>query len=113
MAKSVSLKSLSRFRFLISVRSRRVVETLFATSRHVHAISSGDESETEETVRETHFTSDTISDKPDKPATAATREDVTEEGEYINPLTGERGGPRGPEPTRYGDWERKGRVSDF
>ncbi len=22
-------------------------------------------------------------------------------------------GPRGPEPTRYGDWERKGRVSDF
>ena len=31
----------------------------------------------------------------------------------INPLTGERGGPRGPEPTRYGDWERKGRVSDF
>lgn len=30
-----------------------------------------------------------------------------------NPLTGEVGGPRGPEPTRYGDWERKGRVSDF
>lgn len=25
----------------------------------------------------------------------------------------EVGGPRGPEPTRYGDWERKGRVSDF
>ena len=25
----------------------------------------------------------------------------------------EKGGPRGPEPTRYGDWERKGRVSDF
>ncbi|XP_065093396.1 succinate dehydrogenase assembly factor 4, mitochondrial-like [Ochlerotatus camptorhynchus] len=30
-----------------------------------------------------------------------------------NPKTGEIGGPRGPEPTRYGDWERKGRVSDF
>ncbi|KFM77498.1 hypothetical protein X975_14777, partial [Stegodyphus mimosarum] len=30
-----------------------------------------------------------------------------------NPITGEVGGPRGPEPTRYGDWERKGRVSDF
>jgi len=30
-----------------------------------------------------------------------------------NPVTGERGGPRGPEPTRYGDWERKGRVTDF
>jgi len=25
----------------------------------------------------------------------------------------EIGGPTGPEPTRYGDWERKGRVSDF
>ncbi len=25
----------------------------------------------------------------------------------------EIGGPSGPEPTRYGDWERKGRVSDF
>lgn len=30
-----------------------------------------------------------------------------------NPNTGEVGGPAGPEPTRYGDWERKGRVSDF
>lgn len=25
----------------------------------------------------------------------------------------EDGGPTGPEPTRYNDWERKGRVSDF
>ena len=31
----------------------------------------------------------------------------------INPKTGESGGPKGPEPTRYGDWERKGRVTDF
>lgn len=31
----------------------------------------------------------------------------------INPDTGEYGGPSGPEPTRYGDWERKGRVTDF
>jgi len=23
------------------------------------------------------------------------------------------GGPAGPEPTRYGDWERNGRASDF
>lgn len=22
-------------------------------------------------------------------------------------------GPKGPEPTRFGDWERKGRTSDF
>ena len=25
----------------------------------------------------------------------------------------ERGGPSGPEPTRYGDWERKGVAVDF
>ncbi|WP_458093983.1 succinate dehydrogenase assembly factor 4 [Roseomonas sp. WA12] len=29
------------------------------------------------------------------------------------PLPPEIGGPTGPEPTRFGDWERKGRVSDF
>ena len=28
-------------------------------------------------------------------------------------LPKEIGGPTGPEPTRFGDWERKGRVSDF
>ncbi|MBI4030064.1 MAG: DUF1674 domain-containing protein [Proteobacteria bacterium] len=25
----------------------------------------------------------------------------------------EKGGPKGPEPTRYGDWERNGRCVDF
>ena len=25
----------------------------------------------------------------------------------------EIGGPPGPEPTRYGDWQYKGRVTDF
>ena len=28
-------------------------------------------------------------------------------------LPPETGGPKGPDPTRYGDWERKGRCSDF
>lgn len=28
-------------------------------------------------------------------------------------LPKEEGGPSGPEPTRYGDWERKGIASDF
>jgi hypothetical protein len=28
-------------------------------------------------------------------------------------LPPEIGGPKGPEPTRYGDWEVKGRCSDF
>ncbi|RID59232.1 hypothetical protein BRARA_F02475 [Brassica rapa] len=34
-------------------------------------------------------------------------------GEFFNKDTGEIGGPRGPEPTRYGDWEQRGRCSDF
>ena len=29
------------------------------------------------------------------------------------PKPKEIGGPEGPEPTRYGDWERKGIISDF
>ena len=28
-------------------------------------------------------------------------------------LAKEFGGPAGPEPTRYGDWEQKGRCTDF
>ena len=28
-------------------------------------------------------------------------------------LPREIGGPRGPEPTRYGDWEINGRCTDF
>ena len=28
-------------------------------------------------------------------------------------LPPEQGGPKGPEPTRYGDWEKKGLISDF
>ena len=31
----------------------------------------------------------------------------------VVPQPVESGGPKGPEPTRYGDWERKGIVSDF
>jgi hypothetical protein len=30
-----------------------------------------------------------------------------------HPLAREIQGPKGPEPTRYGDWENKGIASDF
>ncbi|KAJ3365772.1 hypothetical protein GGF32_008170 [Allomyces javanicus] len=43
----------------------------------------------------------------------AEKEPLPAHPDGVNPVTGERGGPRGPEPTRYGDWERKGRVYDF
>ena len=37
----------------------------------------------------------------------------SENDQVLYYLIGEVGGPKGPEPTRYGDWERKGRVTDF
>ena len=39
----------------------------------------------------------------------AAREAAEERGEG----TGEIGGPKGLEPTRYGDWEKSGRCVDF
>ncbi len=38
---------------------------------------------------------------------------AAEPGPSVNPLTGEIGGPPGPEPTRYNDWSYKGRCTDF
>ena len=32
---------------------------------------------------------------------------------FAQPLAPEVGGTDGPEPTRYGDWQHKGRVTDF
>lgn len=43
--------------------------------------------------------------KPDAPA-AGTASKPKEQPREI-------GGPKGPEPTRYGDWERNGRCTDF
>nr|WP_298215188.1 succinate dehydrogenase assembly factor 4 [Acidocella sp.] len=42
--------------------------------------------------------------QPGKPAPAAAAP---------APRPKEIGGPSGPEPTRYGDWEKNGRCSDF
>jgi hypothetical protein len=33
--------------------------------------------------------------------------------ESLDKPAAETGGPKGPEPTRYGDWEQKGRCTDF
>ncbi len=38
---------------------------------------------------------------------------VAEEKPEGAKLVEEIDGPKGPEPTRYGDWERKGRCIDF
>lgn len=56
---------------------------------------------------------------PDRPLTAAARRALEEaaarraaEAESAARAS-ELGGPSGPEPTRFGDWERKGIAVDF
>ena len=44
---------------------------------------------------------------------AAKESDPEDEDDNVNPVTGEWLGPKGPEPTRYGDWQQKGRCTDF
>jgi hypothetical protein len=39
--------------------------------------------------------------------------DARRAAEVPVPLPPEKDGPKGPEPTRFGDWERKGIISDF
>ena len=34
-------------------------------------------------------------------------------GDLEQKMPAEVNGPKGPEPTRYGDWEQKGRCTDF
>lgn len=43
----------------------------------------------------------------------AADQDEEDEQVYVNAQTGEVDGPKGKEPTRYGDWERRGRCTDF
>ncbi|MET0545544.1 MAG: succinate dehydrogenase assembly factor 4 [Caulobacterales bacterium] len=46
-------------------------------------------------------------------ARRAAAQESAEKAAAQNAQTGEKGGPKGPEPTRFGDWERKGIAVDF
>jgi len=55
---------------------------------------------------------------PGKTLTPAARRALEEAAERraktkLLQLPPEEGGPKGPEPTRYGDWEKDGIASDF
>ena len=59
-------------------------------------------------------------DKKNTPATAAESVDKTVQNSdnlskkaVDGEMPLEVNGPKGPEPTRYGDWEQKGRCTDF
>lgn len=46
-------------------------------------------------------------------ATATQEKSIPENGSQMKPSSKEIGGRSGPEPTRYGDWEKNGIISDF
>lgn len=61
-----------------------------------------------------------MTEKPEKDTELDQKQvENTPEDKNANPAhklkqaDGEIGGPSGLEPTRYGDWERKGIISDF
>jgi hypothetical protein len=51
-----------------------------------------------------------MSEAKDQPAQ---QPEATETPPPLPPKPKEIGGPKGPEPTRYGDWEVNGRCTDF
>lgn len=64
------------------------------------------------------FNADVPHATPERPLSEAARRALLEaaerrETEAADSLPVEHGGPRGPEPTRYGDWEKKGLAVDF
>ncbi|CAK8568783.1 unnamed protein product [Lathyrus sativus] len=72
-----------------------------------------------------HHNHNTVRDQPHTPTPESLKQSQKEQQQQeeqevddgdeidLNKETGEVGGPKGPEPTRYGDWERNGRCSDF
>ncbi|MBI2261470.1 MAG: DUF1674 domain-containing protein [Caulobacterales bacterium] len=64
------------------------------------------------------FNADVPHATPERPLGDAARRALLEAAgrraaETGTALQPEHGGPRGPEPTRYGDWEKKGLAVDF
>ncbi len=61
-----------------------------------------------------------VPDAASQPAAKAAESPATEVAPIAKPvpvkpgpLAPEIGGAKGPEPTRYGDWQHKGRATDF
>lgn len=55
--------------------------------------------------------SNTKDESPEQ--TTEETENATAKPDLPKERTNEHGGPKGPEPTRYGDWEKAGRCIDF
>lgn len=58
---------------------------------------------------EIEIPADQLATKSQKRSTS----DETDQKGHSDSKPAEIGGPKGPEPTRYGDWEKNGRCYDF
>jgi hypothetical protein len=53
-------------------------------------------------------------EQPERRGPSSKRPDIEQgRAQPDRPLPPEIGGQKGPEPTRYGDWEKGGRCTDF
>jgi hypothetical protein len=106
----LSYFSLSCFRRVLQPTSKTSMRLLFASHTSEHVVP--------KVVVSKHVHEKKVDEVPSKEASTANEEEEEMEEMFIQGPAGlEWGGPtrggRRPEPTRYGDWERKGRVSDF
>ncbi|KAF6137916.1 hypothetical protein GIB67_041789 [Kingdonia uniflora] len=58
-------------------------------------------------------TEETVENPCETAGTGKDEEEESDDDGFVNKTTGEMGGPKGPEPSKCGDWERSGRCSDF
>lgn len=88
-----------------------------AMSEPTPAPNANDDASSPETAAP-QFNADVPHAARDRPLTAVARRALEEAAvrraaAAAAELATEHGGPRGPEPTRYGDWEKKGLAVDF
>ena len=69
-------------------------------------------SETEKPADLSEVTQKVLTPEAQRALAEAAERRAKEEAE-AQAMAEEDGGPKGPEPTRYGDWERKGIAVDF
>lgn len=87
--------------------SASVTRFICSTTQHFQSQQDNSVKEQAKSFQENHTNDDT-------PGQEEKEQDGDDnDGVNVNEETGEIGGPKGPEPTRYGDWERNGRCYDF